>query len=89
MVSVLAFHSDDPSSNPAKVYRSYSQNCLERTRINDKKDCRNFLQKHRNVDNLCIVLSLTVVGINGSNDFMTTNALNEEMFDKFLQFFID
>ena len=29
VVSVLAFNSDDPSSNPAKVYCSYSLNCLK------------------------------------------------------------
>ena len=29
VVSVLAFFSDDPSSNPAEVYRFYSVNCLK------------------------------------------------------------
>ena len=29
VVSVLAFFSDDPSSNPAEVYRFYSVNCVK------------------------------------------------------------
>ena len=36
MVTVFAFYSDDPSSNPAEVYRFYSVNCLKRTQINKK-----------------------------------------------------
>ena len=37
MVSVLAFYSDDPSSNPAEVYSFYSVNCLKRKKINAKE----------------------------------------------------
>ena len=32
VVSVLAFFSDDPSSNPAEVYKFYSSHCLKRTK---------------------------------------------------------
>ena len=37
VVSVLAFYSDDTSSNPAEVYSFYSVNCLKRTKINKKR----------------------------------------------------
>ena len=33
MVSLLAFNSDDPSSNPPEVCSFYSENCLKRTKI--------------------------------------------------------
>ena len=36
VVSVLAFYSIDPSSNPAKVYSFNSVNCLKRTKINKR-----------------------------------------------------
>ena len=37
MVCVLAFYSDDPSSNPAEVYSFYSVDCLKRTKNNQKE----------------------------------------------------
>ena len=37
VVSLLAFYSDDPSSNLAEVYSFYSVNCLKRTKINKKR----------------------------------------------------
>ena len=39
VVSVLAFYSDDPSSNPAEVYSFYSVNCSKRTKIIEKLFC--------------------------------------------------
>ena len=36
MVSVLAFYSDDPSSNPAEVYNFSVKLLLKRTKINGK-----------------------------------------------------
>ena len=37
MVSVLAFYSDDPSSNPAEVYNFSVKLLLKRTKINKKR----------------------------------------------------
>ena len=37
VVSVLAFQSDDPRSNPAEVLSFYSVNCLKRTKISKKR----------------------------------------------------
>ena len=37
MVSVLAFYSDDPSSNPAEVYNFSVKLLLKRTKINKKE----------------------------------------------------
>ena len=37
VVTVLAFHSNDTSLNPAEVYSFYSVNCLKRTNINKKE----------------------------------------------------
>ena len=37
VVSVLAFYSDDPSSNPAKVYKFSVKLLLKRTKINKKE----------------------------------------------------
>ena len=37
MVSVLAFYSDDPSSNPAEVYNFSVKLLLKRTKINRKE----------------------------------------------------
>ena len=36
MVSVLAFYSNDPSSNPVEAYTFSVKLCLERTKINKK-----------------------------------------------------
>ena len=36
-VSVLAFYSDDPSSNPAEVYNFSVKFLLKRTKINKKR----------------------------------------------------
>ena len=36
VVNILAFYSDDPSSNPAEVY-NFSVKLLKRTKINKKK----------------------------------------------------
>ena len=36
MVSILAFYSDDPSSNSAKVYNFYVNLLLKRKKINKK-----------------------------------------------------
>ena len=38
MVSVLAFYSDDPSSNPTEVYNFSVKLLLEITKINKKED---------------------------------------------------
>ena len=46
VVSMLAFDSDDPSSNPAEVYSFYSVYCLKRTKINKKRPgMAHFLKK--------------------------------------------
>ena len=37
VVSVLAFYSDDPSSNPAEVYNFSVKLLLKRTKINKKE----------------------------------------------------
>ena len=37
VVSMLAFYSDDPSSNPAEDDSFYSLNCLKSTKINEKR----------------------------------------------------
>ena len=37
MVSVLAFYSDDPSSNPAQVYDIFVKLLLKRMKINEKE----------------------------------------------------
>ena len=37
VVSVLAFYSNDPSLNPAKVYSFYSVKCLKRSKIIKKR----------------------------------------------------
>ena len=37
VVSVLAFYSDDPSSNPAEVYNFSVKLLLKRTKINKKR----------------------------------------------------
>ena len=37
VVSVLAFYSDDPSSNPAEVYNFSVKLLLKRTKINGKE----------------------------------------------------
>ena len=37
VVSVLAFYSDNPRPNPAKVYNFNSVNCLKRTKENEKE----------------------------------------------------
>ena len=37
VVSMLAFYSVDPSSNPAEVYSFNSVNCLKTTKINKKR----------------------------------------------------
>ena len=37
VVSMLAFYSDDPSSNPAEDDSFYSLNCLKSTKINEKE----------------------------------------------------
>ena len=37
VVSVLAFYSDDPSSNPAEVYNFPVKLLLKRTKINKKE----------------------------------------------------
>ena len=37
MVSVLAFYSDNPSSNPAEVYNFSVKLLLKRTKINKKR----------------------------------------------------
>ena len=37
VVSVLAFYSDDLSSNPAEAYRFYVKCCFKRTEINKKR----------------------------------------------------
>ena len=37
MVSVLAFYSDDPSSNPAEIYNFSVKLLLKRTKINKKE----------------------------------------------------
>ena len=46
MVSVLAFYSDDPSSNPAEVYNFSVKLLLKRTKINKKRPgLAHFLKK--------------------------------------------
>ena len=37
VVSVLAFYSDDPSSNPAEIYNFSVKLLLKRTKINKKE----------------------------------------------------
>ena len=37
VVSMLAFYSDDPSSNPTEDDSFYSLNCLKSTKINEKE----------------------------------------------------
>ena len=37
MVSMLAFYSDDPSSNPTEVYSFYSVNCLKIMNITERE----------------------------------------------------
>ena len=47
MVSVLAFYSDDLSSNPAEVYNFSVKLLLKRTKINKKEaGVGPFLKKH-------------------------------------------
>ena len=47
VVSVLAFHSDDLSWNPAEVYRFNSVKCMKRTKINKKRPgLANFNEKN-------------------------------------------
>ena len=49
MVSVLAFYSNDPSSNPAEVYNVSVKLLLKRTKINKKEAglAHFFKKKHR------------------------------------------
>ena len=48
MVSVLAFYSDDPSSNPAEVYNFSVKLLLIRTKINKKEaGVGPFFKKHK------------------------------------------
>ena len=49
MVSVLAFYSDNPSSNPAEVYNFSVKLLLKRTKINKKRPgLAHFLKKRIN-----------------------------------------
>ena len=51
MVSVLAFYSDDPSSNPAEVYNFSVKLLLKGTKINGKEaGVGPFLKKTNNVN---------------------------------------
>ena len=50
VVSVLAFYSDDPSSNPAEVYNFSVKLLLKRTKINKKEaGLAHFLKKCLNL----------------------------------------
>ena len=65
---MLAFYSNDPSSNPAEVFSFCSLNCLKRTQIHDKLACDG--QTPRNVQFLLHknIANLTKIGI--SNDLI-------------------
>ena len=52
MVSVLAFYSNDPSSNPAEVYNVSVKLLLKRTKINKKTLTWASIQKRERETNL-------------------------------------
>ena len=52
VVSVLAFYSDDPSSNPAEVYNFSVKLLLKRTKINKKRPGLAHFKKNNVVSSL-------------------------------------
>ena len=59
VVSVLAFYSDDPSSNPAEVFNFSVKLLLKRTKINKKRPGLAHLKKR--VGNLYFIISLNLM----------------------------
>ena len=60
VVSVVAFYSDDPSSNPAEVYRFDSVNCLKITENKLERGWGWPIKKYQNATAYCAV----IVGLN-------------------------
>ena len=65
MVSMHAFYSDNPSLNPAEVYRFNSVNCLKRKKINKKKPGMAHLKKTTKVTaDLRMLLTISTLARN-------------------------
>ena len=60
VLSVLAFYSDDPSSNPTEVYNFSVKLLMKRTKINKKRPGLAHLKKINSSFDGCIVESRTL-----------------------------